>query len=271
MALDNYQIEYRGVTMGPDTDYDLIKIEGIHDITVRDTDRDNPRTHGVIPGIHSASYRLIRVQLEVVKGTSSISSYAADVQTLLNALSPDQHMWPSETDDQLTFKFPGEDKSFLYCRPVRRTRPRRVDTEYGFTPIKFELKTYDPRIYSTTLDDSGTQLGAFSVTNNGGALAYPIITCKVDTLGGMFITNNQNDSIFSLAGFSPNESGIIADMGRWVRGRGDLLIVYKGTTNYYPEWQIPRNPFYLSPGVNSLQLTVSADAEVVIESRDTWM
>jgi hypothetical protein len=60
-------------------------------------------------------------------------------------------------------------------------------------------------------------------------------------------------------------------MGRWVRGRGDLLIVYKGAANYYPEWQIPRNPFYLSPGSNSLQLTVSADAEVVIESRDTWM
>jgi len=256
--------------MGDSTNYDIIEIDGIHDMIVKDRDRDNPRTHGMIPGIHSATFRLIRCHLEV-RGTAGSTGHEDDIQALLTAMSPDQHMSPDETDDQFTFKFPGEAERFMFARPVRRSRPRRNSSEFGLATVRFELKVYDPRQYSTTEDDSGVQTSGFSVTNGGDALAYPIIEFGVDTLGGMFITNNTNGSVFSIAGLTASSDGYTADMGRWVRGRGDLLIVYKTTTNHYATWQIPRDAFYLSPGSNSLQLTVSANADVKILSRDTWM
>lgn len=256
--------------MGGGTNYDVIEMNGIHDMIVKDRDRDNPRTHGMIPGVHAATFRLIRCHLEV-RGTAGSAAHEDDIQTLLSALSPDQHINPSEADDQFTFQFPGEDERFMFARPVRRSRPRRNASEFGLATVRFELKVYDPRQYSTTEDDSGVQTAGFSVTNGGDALAYPIIHFGVDTLGGMFITNNTNGSIFSIAGLPASSNDYIADMGRWTRGRGDLLIVYKGSTNHYNKWGIPRDPFFLSPGVNSLDLTVSANADVKILSRDTWM
>ncbi len=270
MPLSDYQYSFRGVIMGDGTNYDMISMEGLHDIIIRDTDRDNPRDHGIVPGQHSATFKLIRASLEVA-GTAGSTAHEDDVIALMDALSPDRHEDPSETDDQFTFKFPGEDEKFLFARPIRRSRPRRNQTEFGLAAVRFELKQYDPRTYSTVEDTSGTQTGSFSVTNNGGAKAYPILEFKVDTLGGMTMTNNTNGSVFSVDGFPTNEAGITADMGRWVRGRGDLLIVFKGSTNHYPKWQIPRDAFTLDPGSNSIQLTVSANAEMVIKSRDTWM
>ena len=263
MALSNYQISYRGVVMGDGTNYDIITLEGLHDIIVHDTDRDNPRDHGIIPGQHSASFKLVRAFLEV-RGTPGSTAHEDDIIALMDAMSPDKHQSPDETDDQLTFQFPGEDEKFIYARPIRRTRQRRSQTEFGLAPVRFELKQYDPRSYSTTEDNSGTQTGNFNVTNNGGAQAYPILEFKVDTLGGMTLDNNTNGTKFQADGFPANEAAIIADMGRWARGRGDLLIVYKGAVNHYPKWQIPRDAFKLDPGANDLDLTVSANAEMVV-------
>jgi hypothetical protein len=271
MPLSNYQYSYRGVTIGDGTNYDMITIEGLHDIKIRDTDRDNPRTHGLIPGRHSADSKLIRVTLEV-RGVAGSTAHENDIIALMDALSPDGLEDPSETQDQFVFQFPGEDEKFLFARPIRRSRLRRNDTEFGLATVRFELKQYDPRTYSTTLDTSALQTGgSFTVTNNGGARAYPILEFKVDTLGGMTLNNTTNGDQFSVDGFPTNEAGITADMGRWTRGRGDLLIVYKGSANHYPKWQIPRDPFSLEPGVNDLSLVVSANSEMTVKSRDTWM
>jgi len=256
--------------MGDGTNYDFIELNGIHDMIVKDRDRDNPRTHGMIPGVHAATFRLIRASLEV-RGVHGSTAHQQDIQALLSAMSPDAHQTADETDDQFTFKFPGESERFMFARPVRRSRPRRVSSEFGLAPIRFELKVYDPRQYSTYEDNSGSQTSAFTVVNGGDAQAFPIIEFGVDTLGGMFLTNDTNGSIFSTAGMTASSNDYIADMGRWNRGRGDLLIVYKGSVNHYNKWQIPRNPFYLNPGTNELQLTISSDAEVTIRSRDTWM
>lgn len=270
MALSNFQFSYRGITMGEGTNYDIIKMEGLHDLIVKDTDRDNPRSQGTIPGIHSATFRLVRCTL-FVRGTAGSTTHEEDIQDLMDALSSDQHMQPSEADDQFTFKFPGEDEKFIFCRPVRRSRPRRSESEGGLATVRFELKTYDPRTYSTTEDDSGYKTSAFVVVNNGGALAYPILEFDADSLGGIQIDNSTNGASFSVAGMTASSTGYTADMGRWVRGRGDLLIIYKASTNHYAKWQIPRDPFYLDPGSNSLTVTTSSNGQIKVKSRDTWM
>lgn len=270
MALSNYQLSYRGVTIGDGTVYDIVELEGLHSLSVSTGDRDNPRTHGVVPGLYTATYNLIRCKLEV-RGDPGTSTHEDDIRALLDALSVDAHEEPDESDDKLTFQFPGEDELFVYARPTRRSRGRKNSTEFGLAPIEFELKQYDPRQYSTTLDDSGVQTSSFSVTNGGSARAYPIIQFGVDTLGGLTLNNTTNGSTFVVAGLTASENDFVADMGRWIRSRGDLLIIYKGSTNHYNKWLVPRNPFYLDPGVNNLQLVVSSNADVRIYSRATWM
>ena len=269
----DYQMRYRGVTMGDRTMYELDDIAGLWDMIVKDRDRDNPRSQGTIPGIHSATFRLIRVNLEVV-GEPGSSVLEKAVQNLMSAMSPDQHMQPDEIDDRLYFKFPGEVEKFIYCRPVRRSRPRRNDTEFGLVPVRFELKTYDPRTYSANEYESGEKPSdgnTFTIINQGDALAYPRINFGVDTLGGLTLHNDTLGTQFSVAGLGASTNDYWADMGRFVRGRGDLLIVYKDTTNHYNKWQIPRDAFYLAPGTNDLRLTIASNAEVNLFWRDTWM
>lgn len=273
MTLKDYQYRYRGVTFGDGTPIEVNDLTGLYDMIVKDRDRDNPRSQGTIPGIHSATFHLIRANVEVI-GTPGSDELARNVQDILSAMSPDQHMTPSEEDDRFYFKFPGEVEKFKYCRPVRRSRPRRNDTEFGLVPVSFELKTYDPRTYSVFENDTGehpSDGNTFTVINQGDALAYPRILFGVDTLGGLTMHNDTLGTQFSVAGFTASSNDYWADMGRFVRGRGDLLIVYKDTTNHYNKWQIPRDAFYLAPGANDLRLTISSNANVNIYWRDTWM
>lgn len=267
MPLDNFQINYRGVTMGDSTNYDLIELDGLHDMAVRDRDRDNPRSQGMMPGFHSATFRLIRCALEV-RGTAGSTAHENDIQALLSAMGPDNHVVPNETDDQFTFQFPGEDEKFIFARPIRRSRPRRNASEFGLAAVRFELKVYDPRAYSTTEDDSGTQTTTFDVVNNGDAFAYPILEFDPDANGDAKLTNTTNGDVveFDDAGAT---SALILDMGRFIRGRGDLLIAYRASANHYGDWLSPRNEFRLNPGTNSL--TLNTGDGVIVKSRDTWM
>ncbi len=263
----NYQFDYRGVTIGDGTNYDVISMEGIHDSVIRDKDRNNVRSHGLIPGIHRASFRLIRANIEV-SGAPGSSALWDDTQAIITAMSPDQFELPDETQDKFSFRFTNnEGENFVYARPIRRSLPRRNDTEFGLQAFRFEMKVYDPRIYDATETDSGTQSGTFNVTNDGDAVTYPILEFDPDGNGDAKLTNNANGSIieFDNAG---GASGLIWDGGRWVRGRADLLIAYRTTNNQYDKLVAPRGPFFLDPGINSL--TLNTGTNVIVKHHDTW-
>ena len=263
----NYQFDFRGVTFGDGTNYDVIDMTGIHDSVIRDKDRNNVRSHGLIPGIHRASFRLIRCNLEV-RGVAGSSALWDDTQAIITAMSPDQFELPDETQDQFHFRFTNhEGENFVYARPTRRSMPRRSNTEFGLQLFRFDLKVYDPRIYDATETDSGSQSGTFNVTNNGDAITYPILEFDPDGSGDAKLTNNTNGSIieFDNAGAT---SGLIWDGGRWVRGRADLLIAFRTTNNQYDKLVAPRGPFFLDPGINSL--TLNTGDNVIVKHRDTW-
>lgn len=266
MALANYQISYRGVVMGEGTNYHLVEVDGIHDMVVKDRDRDNPRTQGMMPGYHSATFRLIRVSL-YVRGTAGSVAHEDDIQALMSAMSPDAHALPNEADDRLNFKFPGEDEKFIYCRPTRRSRPRRNASEYGHATARFELKVYDPRTYADFVTPS-TLSGTFNVTNGGDAYAYPYFNATPDGSGNLKVTNNTNGDVveFTNAGVA---AGLSFDGIRFVQGRGDLLIAYRGAVNHYGDLVSPRNPMRLDPGINSITLNLGGGGNMY--HRDTWM
>ncbi len=264
----NYQFDFRGVTFGDGTNYDVISMDGIHDIIVRDRDRDNIRSHGLIPGMHRATFRLIRCSLEV-RGVAGSAALWTDTQAIVTAMSPDQFELPDETQDKFGFRFTNnEGENFVYARPIRRSLPRRQDTEFGLQEFRFEMKVYDPRIYDATETDSGLETAGFTVTNNGDAVTFPILEFDPDGSGDAKLTNNTNGSIieFDNAGAT---SGLIWDGGRWVRGRADLLIAYRTTNNQYDKLVAPRGPLFLDPGSNSM--TLNTGDNVRVKHRDTWM
>ncbi len=264
----NYQFDYRGVTFGDGTNYDVIDMDGIHDMLIKDRDRDNIRSHGIIPGQHRASFRLIRCNLEV-RGTAGSAGLWTDTQAIVSAMSPDDNELPSETADKFSFRFTNnEGENFVYARPIRRSMPRRSNTEFGLQPFSFELKVYDPRIYDATEQDSGSKTGTFDITNDGDAVTFPILEFDPDGSGDAKLTNAANGDVleFDNAGAT---SGLIWDGGRWSRARADLLIAFRSSTNHYGDLLAPRGPFRLQPGTNSLTLNTGDD--VIVKHRHTWM
>jgi hypothetical protein len=127
---------------------------------------------------------------------------------------------------------------------------------------------YDPRIYDAPEQDSGSKTGSFTITNDGDAVAHPILEFDPSAGGDAKLTNDDNGDVieFDNAGAT---SGLIWDGGRWTRGRADLLIAYRGSTNHYGDLLAPRGPFRLEPGVNNLTLNTGDD--VIIKHHHTWM
>ena len=266
MAVNDYQISYRGLTIGDGTNFDLIQVQGIGSLSTRTGDRANPRTAGAISGAHFADGHTVRIALEV-RGTPGSAGHATDIESILEAFSPDQYMLPDETDDMLRYEWPGESEKLIFCRPVGRNVRRENATEFGLFPIDIELYQYDPTRYDESETLSGSQSGTFNITNDGNAYAWPKLTFDPNVSGDAKLTNNTNGDVieFDNAGAS---AGLIFDSLRWKHGRGDLLIAYRSTTNYYGNLVSPRGPFRLDPGINSL--TLNTGDNVQVDFRDAY-
>ena len=273
MALTDYQFEYvtaidtltfgeNGATV-PNVDVDSVR--GLLEMEARVGDREFARQSGDIPGLHRATPRIPTFKLEV-RGPDPTAVAYTDlvVQTRdIFTIRPEA----SDTDGVLNFKFPGEVEQFIRCRPIRRKMPRDARTEYGLMPIEVQLRAADPRIYDDALTVPSAQSGTFNVTNLGNSDAYPIL--NFGAVASVKLTNNTIGSTHFTEILSATGSGsLIANMDRWIRGTNQLL-VFRGSTDNYPNWTQPRIPFRLLPGINSL--TLNTGTNVVVSHRDTWL
>jgi hypothetical protein len=267
MALSDEQLSYRSLVMGSSTTYDLIKVTGIGDLNVRRSDRDFPRGHGQIPARHYARANPINIDVEVV-GTAGSTALEDDVADLLKAFSPDSYEGPDDTNDQFNYKWGGEDEKFFYARPTRRRVMRDRRAMLGLVRVQIQLTQYDPRRYGTTLNTSGSQTTTFSVSNDGDARAYPIITFNPDANGDAKLTNDTTGVAveFDNAGAAP---GLVMDFDRFIRGRSNLLIAYRTTIDKYSDWVQPRPVLYLAEGNNDF--TLNTGDNVIVQWYDTWM
>ena len=260
MPLLDYEIEYtngpRTVLMGGNQitppAKDVMSIEGLYSMDVRDGDRQRFREHGDLAGEHLLVPRFVNLEVWI-RGDPSLQAYWDAVYDVNYVFTTRQ--FPADTDI-LKFKVPGLDEGFIRARPIKRMFDRTYRTEFGIAPVFATLKAADPRVYRPigAMVSSGAQSGTFNVTNNGNANAYPKLTFSS---GSVVLTNNTYPHTLTITG-APG--GVIADMDRYIRGVMDLVI-YSGATSHYDKWIQPRVPFALGTGVNSL--TVSSGTVTV--------
>lgn len=271
------QREFRGLTFGPESDIKIVEEDGLEVHTVRDGDRAIPRDDGSIPGLHLAESKVITLELLVLGDT--VDATTAD---LLAAFIPSR-------TGQFQYRFVNLDgvESFIWARPLRAQNKRTNETEHANRrPVMVALKAADPRIYSVEVHQvlvpefgasgggaefpnefpfgmgaSAQQLA--TAVNQGSRDAYPrvIVQPTSGTMTSVTLTNLTNGDEVQVDTSVTAGQQLLMDFDALIRSTGDPVIAIGGSSRY-GDWVLPRDPFRLSPGSNSLKLEQTGASEV---------
>ena len=287
MSRAAYQMQFNGTLFGLGTSIGIESVSGFDDFTMDMADVPVPRNWGDIPGLHTAQAKEVTIELTM-----------NDDSDMALALATFQ---PSEFPIPLYFNWPGLGDRFVYARVIGRARPINPVSKFK-KMLSVRFKAADPRVYAAA-EQSGTlspynpsgggtdyskdgnteyvgdpTAGEITATNAGTTSTYPLITLygpqDAGTMTGATIQNittgGEADFVFT----TPMGASDIftADMRRIVTANaGDDPYIALGAVNRYGDWQLPRTPFALVPGINVLRLEVTGtttDASAVIRWRD---
>lgn len=295
MTLLDEQYSFRGLTFGASTDYHVNNAEGFEGFEVRTSDSDQPRNDGALRGLDYVAPKTVSFELAVVAEDEDGTIYESLWEDIRAAFLPSR-----ETDYDLTFKRPGQVERIIRCRPIQLLRSEQFKrfNRVGFPPVV--LRAVDPRIYSSELytenaavfastgggidyplvefpiDFVGSVQNELSVTNEGNADAYPYIQIYGPTVGtvtAVTLTNTTTSQTMVITTTITTGQILVADMSAAVTGV-DSLVISLGGSSRYGSWSLPRTPFALVPGGNTLRFQVtgtSTDAICVVQWRDTWL
>lgn len=279
MTLLDRQRSFRGVIFGgPGVPYRIVSESGLEDRATRNGDRPIPREDGSIPGLDVADSRMVVLRLRVMGSAAEVEQHLAALEAV-TAPSRSQQF-------QYRFKSPGRPERFVWARPDRFGRPRTVDTEgAGLVECQLGLRLADPRIYSvaqfsTTVPvfNAGGGGAAFPgefpftmsvsvpdlavLVNAGSRDAYPLLQFQHEsgTVSGVTLTNLTTGVVFESSASIVDGQTLTADMDALVRATGSS-VVHIGGSSRYGTWALPRDPFYLAPGSNTLRFEVSGGGE----------
>lgn len=296
MTLLDEQFLYRGLTFGPGTPYMLNSFDGIEGFQMRVSDSDQPRGDGAIRGLDYASAKTISFGFQLIETVDNGGTdYEGMWQQIRRTFAPSR-----STDDDLVFKRPGQPERLIRCRPIQLIRTEKFTSfnRMGSPPVV--LRAVDPRIYSSAVrsgnalvyavtgggvdypldypvDFSGGTQMEFVAQNDGTADAYPLIRfyhpVATGTVNGVKLTNTTTGQILTINSVVSSGQILTADMGAMVNGSDGLVISLDGASRY-GGWALPREPFALAPGSNTLRFEVigtATDAICNLTWRDTWM
>lgn len=293
LGLADYTFNYNGLTFGDNTGYYVDHHEGLEGFDTRVSDSDLPRGDGAIRGLDYVAPRTIAFTLAL--GETADTAYETRWAALRAAFLPSRSV-----DQALTFKRPGMAERFVNCRPITLTRVQEYlqFDQVGHPPLV--LRAVDPRIYSSAqysqnatvyaptaggmdwpvanwpIDFTGATQNLLSATNNGTAEAYPLIRFYGPTVGtctGVTLTNTTTGAVLAIATTLTTGQILTADMSAAVTGANTNVIDLSGTSRY-GSWTVPRTPFSLTPGGNTLKFQVtgtSTDCIANVTWRDTWI
>jgi len=293
LGLADYTFQYNNLVFGDGTGYYVDHHEGLEGFDVRVSDSDQPRNDGGIRGLDYVSTRLVAFTLAL--GETTDTAYETRWGALRTAFVPAR-----SADMALTFKRPGMPERFVNCRPITLTRAQEyLQFDQVGHPL-LVMRAVDPRIYSSVLystnatvyaltgggfdwpvvnwpiDFTGAVQNFASATNSGSVEAYPLLRFYgpiVGTCTAVTLTNITNGSAITVTTSISTGQILTADMSAAVTGSSGSIIDLGGSGRY-GSWAVPRTPFSLSPGNNTLKFQVtgtSTDCLCNVTWRDTWM
>lgn len=287
MSRAPYQMEFNGLLFGLGTTIGVESVSGFDDFTMDMADVPVPRNWGDIPGLHTAQSKEVTIELTMGDDT--------DLALVLATFQPSAEPLP------LYFNWPGLGDRFLYARVIGRARPVNPVAKFK-KMVTVRLKAADPRIYAAA-EQNGTltpynpsgggtdynkdgntdypgdpTAGEITAQNNGTTSTYPLILIygpqDAGTMTGATVQNISTGAQADFDFITPMGASDIftVDMRRIVTAdAGDAPYIALGAVNRYGDWQLPRTPFALEPGVNVLRFEVdgtTTDASAVVRWRD---
>ena len=177
-TLNDWQMQYGGLTFGAGTNYGVNNVEGLGGLgTINSQDQPFPRDTGEYVGVDAPGGRDITIDMWI-QGTSGIYQAMVTVGSAMSssAINP-QPLW---------FKLPGLPLLCSMCRP--RTRNGTWDSEVsagGVWKPQITLHANDPRLYTA---------GQASAVDASGVVIADGVTFPVQqfNLGPLFTTVSES-------------------------------------------------------------------------------
>lgn len=300
IGLADYEMEFRGLRFGGvdgSRPVGIRAIRGLQDFDARIGDTPIPRADGSVPGQHTVKSKEVQLHLLVngVKGSDTLEHDFAAARAAFQR---------TDTPEQLYFKMPGQDESFIWARCIGRTEKKAVETAFGQRQLIARLVAADPRIYGSdqksqtfniydgTAGGTNLPLGAggtgfvvnFSADtssetilhNAGDAPAYPLIRVYgpiTGTCTAVKLTNTTTGQTSTFNTTIATGQTLSIDMRRIITADpSDTPYVALDGSNRYGDWALPREPFYIAPGDNAIRFEItgtSTNVKCVITYRDT--
>lgn len=156
MSLLDYQVSFRGVTIGDFTDIDILRIDGLEGLPeVRSGDVARSGVHGLAPGRDLYGGRVIPIDAEILTGDAETLGQTLDAAKAAFAVTAEEH--------ELTWKLPGQIERRVLARCRRRPVPIVAPNhQLGAQAFSVELTATDPLVYSAseTVVSTGFPSGA---------------------------------------------------------------------------------------------------------------
>lgn len=280
----DFEFTYRGLTIGGDTAYPLVRVDGLGQPGVRSGDRAATGRHGLWPGDHWLNGRTLVLDLEVERGATD-TTWEARVDAFASAFRPG-------LDDEaaLVFQVPGiagGGERRVYVRTSRRDLP--VDQAWALRESRaaVELVATDPRIYDETQQSDsvglptatggwsfpwsfdwsfgGGGIGGTIFANNAGTFPAPLTVRFDGPVTDPRITNVTLGQVLELD--LTVASGQYVELDTLAR-----TVLLNGTANRYEALSNASRWFDLDPGTNELAFQgTGSGSTVTVTWRSTWI
>jgi hypothetical protein len=191
MTLSNYQITFNGLSIGAETNYQILNIDGLGGTSpLRIQDENRGYIDGSYTGRDFYDERTVIIDMLILgdNTTTAQQNYAAFQKAFSPqpvGYYPDPTLLTPPANELKLFQFQltaDTGPKRMYGRVRNITTPVNADFTYGYIETRVQLTFPDPRYY----DDAGTTHtgSTVTVTNTGWATSCPVITIPTAASSG---------------------------------------------------------------------------------------
>ena len=288
MALAAYQCSFNGVTMGDQTNIDIVSLTGFDALpTINQSDIDRLRDWGQYQGSYFSTGRELVLSVEISDTTGSDTSFRTTIDAFTAAMQ-------TQPDTELPFavRLPGWAQAARQSNVRVSDRQLVVDYPYTrhFATASVTFWATDPKLYDSTTQTTIVPLPLYNA-GAGWPIVWPTAWGATSNVGTASINNAGNIEtrpLLSLSGPVTNPTFTNVTTGQYltfsglVMGAGDVLVVdmkahtaiLNGTTNERGLLTAGSVWWTLAPGFTTVQYTANSTltgSQLTINYQSAWL